>query len=272
MFKKVTVLTCVFIMFLFSCFLIFNKREKVEDSLYIETGIENKTFQELLTINFEDNHDLTVGQLLVFFSRLYGNNVSSYEEALKFCNLKGIYLPSDLVYNRDDWEKTWRETVLGNTIFEKVNDDTYAISLIQGYLTIYLNEQGYSLIKQGLIPPQLYFYSPFSGIEDLDIMNLNKKATLGFTFEVLMSIDCELDRKQLLHDIVAQRIELLTGIEEKDWGENEISLYNYYSLSYYGEYSYLKAKGYLDNINVEDLPNSILISDFLVLLNKIIVE
>lgn len=238
----------------------------------MEKGVESETVNTLLMTDFEQNTDLTVGQVLVFYSRLYGNNIETYDEAQKFAVLKNIYLPSDLVYDNKEWEVLWRNTVLGNTVFEKVNEDTYAIPLIPQYLTIYLNEQGYNLIKQGLIPPQLYFYSPFSGIEDFEEINLNKKATVGFVLEVLMSIEYKdnMDRREIIHNIIKERIEEVTMIKEENWGANEKALYNYYSLSYYGEFRYMKELGYIDSIEVDDLTKSITPHDFVVLVNKVL--
>ena len=174
----------------------------------------------------------------------------------------------------EEWELLWRNSVLSNTVFEKVNDDTYAIPLIPQYLTIYLNSQGYNLIKQGLIPPQLYFYSPFSGIEDFEEINLNKKANLGFILEILMDIECDesIDRRVTLHNLITERIEEITLVEEENWTANEKALYNYYSLSYYGEFRYLKEKGYIDSIEVDDLTKSITVQDFIVLVNKVLAK
>ena len=110
-----------------SYFVFLDKDKVTEDTFYIESGLEGSSVEELLLTDFEQNTELTVGQLLVFYSRLYGNNVSTYKEAQEFCVLKEIYLPSDLVYDSKAWESLWRESVLGNTVFEKVNNDTYAI-------------------------------------------------------------------------------------------------------------------------------------------------
>ena len=254
------------------CFFIFKVNpDKNVDTFYIEQGLENETLETFLVKDFENNSELTVGQLLVFYSRLFGNNVSTFQEAQEFCELKNIYLPSDLVYDEEAWEELWRNIVLGNTVFEKKNENTYAINLIPGYLTIYLNEQGYKFVKQGLIPPQLYFYSPFSGIKDLEEINLNKKANLGFVFYILMSVECnEGNKKEILHDIISEKIELLTGKSEDDWTDTEISLYNYYSLSYYGEYIYLKEQGYIEEMDLSNLALSVKVSDFMIMINRIV--
>ena len=121
-----------------------------------------------------------------------------------------------------------------------------------------------------MIPPQLYFYSPFSGIADLEEINLNKKATLGFVLDVLMSVDCEENKRAILHLIVSERILELTGKEEKDWTDAEIALYDYYSLSYYGEYIYLKDKGIIDEIELSKLSLPLSVSDFIVIANRIL--
>lgn len=274
MLKKVLLAVLIIFTCITSYLVFFDKKDIEEDTFYIEKGVETSDVETLLMTDFEQNVDLTVGQLLVFYSRLYGNNIETYEEAKKFAVLRNIYLPSDLVYDTEEWELLWRNTVLGNTVFEKVNDDTYAIPLIPEYLTIYLNEQGYNLIKQGLIPPQLYFYSPFSGIENFEDINLNKKATVGFVLEILMSIELKdnLDRRDILHNIIKDRIEEITLVEEENWTSNEIALYNYYSLSYYGEFKYMKNQGYIDSIEIDDLTKSITPSDFIVLLNKVLVK
>ena len=256
-------------------YIIFIDNEKVdEDTFYIKEGVESTNLETLLMTDFEQNTDVTVGQALVFYSRLYGNNIKTYEEAQNYAVLKNIYLPSDLVYDVEEWELLWRNSVLSNTVFEKVNDDTYAIPLIPQYLTIYLNSQGYNLIKQGLIPPQLYIYSPFSGIEDFEEINLNKKANLGFILEILMDIECDesIDRRVTLHNLITERIEEITLVEEENWTANEKALYNYYSLSYYGEFRYLKEKGYIDSIEVDDLTKSITVQDFIVLVNKVLAK
>lgn len=270
MLKKFFVVILIISTFLLSYAVFFDRKSEPENTFYIEGELKDKDIKYLLMTDFEKNTDLTVGQLLIFYSRLYGNNVSEYKEAQEFCELKEIYLPSDLVYDKLAWESLWRESVLGNTVFEKVNDDTYAIPLIPQYLTIYLNEQGYNLIKQGLIPPQLYFYSPFSSISDFEEINLNKKANLGFVLEILMSIECDEDRKEVIRNIIVDRIESLTGIPESEWTLNEISLYNYYSLSYFGEYSYLKSKGLITDIEIGDLTKSVTASDFIIMLKKIL--
>ena len=121
-----------------------------------------------------------------------------------------------------------------------------------------------------MIPPQLYFYSPFSGVKDLEEINLNKKATLGFTLEVLMSIECKENKKDILHSIISNRIIELTTKEEKDWTDAEIALYDYYSLSYYGEYIYLKNKGIIEEIDLSQLSSSLSVSDFIVIANRTI--
>lgn len=267
--KKVFIVILIISTFLLSYFVFFDKDNAPNETLLIEGELKDKDIETLLMEDFEKNTELTVGQLLVFYSRLFGNNISEFKEAQEFCELKEIYLPSDLVYDKVAWETLWRESVLGNTVFEKVNDDTYAIPLIPQYLTIYLNEQGYNLIKQGLIPPQLYFYSPFSNISDFEEINLNKKANLGFVLEILMSIECKEDRQEIIHNIIVDRIESLTEIPENEWTLNEISLYNYYSLSYYGEYSYLKSKGLITNIEIGDLTKSVTSSDFVIMLKKV---
>ena len=111
------------------CFFIFKVNpNKNVDTFYIEQGLENETLETFLVKDFENNSELTVGQLLVFYSRLFGNNVSTFQEAQEFCELKNIYLPSDLVYDEEAWEELWRNIVLGNTVFEKKNENTYAIN------------------------------------------------------------------------------------------------------------------------------------------------
>lgn len=270
--KKKTLL--LFFMIILTFFIYtFYSRPDVEgvDTLYIDKNFEEESIEGLLRTDFENNETLTVGQLLVFYNRLLGNNVEDYQQAIDFCYDNDVFLPSDLVYNLDDWELLWRDIVLGNTVFEQVNEKTYSITLIPGSLKIYLNQQGYDLIKQGLIPPHLYFYSPFSTIKDLEIINLNRKASIGFALEVLMNIEYEKqNRLQILRELVIQQVQELVGVEEENWTNIEINLYNYYSLSYFGEFSYFKSKGFLEGIVLDDISSEIKVNDFLVLVNRIL--
>ena len=73
------------------------------------------------------------------------------------------------------------------------------------------------------------------------------------------------DRKQFLHDVVIDKVEELTNIPEKDWTSAEISLYNYYSLSYFGEYLYFYNKGVLIDTELSNLVQSMSVKDFLIL-------
>ena len=228
-------------------------------------NFEESSIKDLLTYDFEDNEYVTVRQALTFYNRMQGRNVSNIEEVLQYAESDGIYLPSDLVYDTKSWEIMWREILLGNTVFEKVNDYTYSIVLIQGYLKIYLNEQGYSLIKQGLIPAQLYMYSPFTNISDLDKLNLDKNASMGFLLEILMRLEytSQEDRLETIRKSVISKIEELTNKQEEDWQMSEINLYDYYGISYYGEYKYLLDNGYLKNIDIKDLMSDVSPNDFL---------
>lgn len=270
--KKTLFLFSVFIIFIVVIFYIYpNRTKESEPSLRLKS-LSDETVESLLITNFEENEYVSIGQALVFFNRLMNNNPSSFEEVKTFGYESNIYLPSDLVYNKSEWEELWRNIVSGKTVFEKINENTYSITLIQGYLKIYLNQQGYDLIKKGLIPPQLYLYSPFSDITDFESINLNKNANLGFLLELLMCYDCnnEIDRKQLLHDLVVNKVESLTDKKEDTWGATEIALYNYYSLGYYGEFIYFKEKGILDDIELQDLTSNVSIGGFLVLVNTVI--
>lgn len=268
--NKVIFILCLFCIFIISFFMMSKERPKEENGFYME-NIESETLESLLMTNFEENENITIGQVLVFYNRVIGNNVKNFDDVKMYCKDKEIFLPSDLVYNMEDWENLWRDIVLGNTVFEKVNDDTFSITLIQGYLKIYLNKHGYELIKQGLIPPHLYLYSPFSSIEDLESINFNKNATLGFILELFMNIEYKGEnRKGLLHDLVVDKVEELTSINEKNWTSSEVALYNYYSLSYFGEFCYFKEKNCLENIELNDLTSEITVSDFLVLVEKLI--
>ena len=78
------------------------------------------------------------------------------------------------------------------------------------------------------------------------------------------------NRKEVLHDLIANQVESLTNIDEKDWTSTEIAIYNYYSLSYYGEFSYFKSQGYLENIELDDLTSEISVNEFLILIEKIL--
>lgn len=239
-----------------------------EENLLIKDGIKDKEIETLLYSGFETNEYVTVGQILTFYSRVNGNNPKDYEEVKNYAYDSQVYLPSDLVYDINAWESMWRDIMLGTVVFEKTNENTYAINLIKGYLTIYLNQQGYDLIKQGLIPPQLYFYSPFSDVRDLETINLNKKASLGFVLEVLMSLETK-DLKYIeLDKRIVNRVKELTGKEEEDWTTSEISLYNYYALGYYGEYSYFKDKGYIDNIEYQQIMENVSVGELLIIYSK----
>lgn len=266
--KQKTIILILFIFVMLFIFSTFRKVDVEDDmSLYISNNFEEMSSQNYLIYSFENNETLTVGQLLTFYCRIKGINVKNFEDVKTFCEQEGLYLPSELVYNKNEWEELWRNLVLNETVFEKINDETYAITLIQGYLKIYLNQQGYELIKKGLIPPQLYFYSPFSTISDFEGYNLSKEANKGFILEVLMKLvysDTK-DRKQFLHDVVIDKVEELTNIPEKDWTSAEISLYNYYSLSYFGEYLYFYNKGVLIDTELSNLVQSMSVKDFLIL-------
>jgi hypothetical protein len=163
-----------------------NNNSNEVESLLLNDKLNNSSAEVVLMSGFEANEYLTVGQLLVFYSRILGKDVATVDEAKIVCNDTSIYLPSDLVYDVTAWENLWRDIATGKIVFEKTNENTYAINLIQGYLKIYLNQQGYDLLKKGLIPPQLYFYSAFSNVGDLEEISLNKNASLGFVLDVLM--------------------------------------------------------------------------------------
>ena len=271
---KKTVIWFICIVLLFSIsfsisgFLTNKDKSSKEESLAIKDGVKDKEIETLLTSGFETNEYVTVGQVLTFYNRVNGKNSKNYEEVKEYAYDSQVFLPSDLVYDIEAWETMWRDIMLGTVVFEKTNENTYAINLIQGYLTIYLNQQGYDLIKQGLIPPQLYFYSPFSDVRDLESINLNKKAPLGFVLEVLMSLETQ-DHKYIeLDSRIAGRVEELTGKDEEDWGTSEISLYNYYALGYYGEYSYFKDTGYIENIEYQQIMRNVSAGELLIIYNK----
>lgn len=266
--------TIILVLFIFIVLFVFSNFRKVdvEDdmSLYISENFDNLTPQNYLTYSFENNETVTVGQVLTFYCRVNGINVKNFDDVKMYCKNNNIYLPSELVYNREDWENLWRNIVLNETVFEKVNEETYGITLIQGYLKIYLNKQGYELVKKGLIPPQLYFYSPFSDISDFESYNISRQANQGFILEVLMKLKYSdtKDRKQYLHDVVKEKVEDLTNVVEADWTTAEISLYNYYSLSYYGEYLYFYNQGVLGDIELSDLVKPMSVQEFLILYDK----
>ena len=271
---KKTVIWFICIVLLFSIsfsisgFLTNKDKSSKEVSLAIKDGVKDKEIETLLTSGFETNEYVTVGQVLTFYNRVNGKNPKNYEEVKEYAYDSQVFLPSDLVYDIEAWETMWRDIMLGTVVFEKTNENTYAINLIQGYLTIYLNQQGYDLIKQGLIPPQLYFYSPFSDVRDLESINLNKKAPLGFVLEVLMSLETQDHTYIELDSRIAGRVEELTGKDEEDWGTSEISLYNYYALGYYGEYSYFKDKGYIENIEYQQIMRNVSAGELLIIYNK----
>ena len=264
--RRKTIISFIVIISLLFFFVWFPRGKQKEDTtLFIEQGLENVSTEGFLRTDFEQNEAITVGQSLVFYNRYTGNNAKNYNQVKDYCLKKNVLLPSDLIYNTADWEILWRDMVLGNTLFEKEQEGTYSIVLIPKYLKIYLNEQGYNLIKKGSIPPHLYFYSPFSNVSNLEEINLNKNATMGFICEVLMNIEYsgQQDRKSFIKDIIIDKVEQVTGKSEKDWTANEIDLYNYYALSYYGQYSYLASKGILNNVEFSDLGDYVSLDKFL---------
>ena len=115
----------------------------------------------------------------------------------------------------------------------------------------------------------IIFLFSFSGLTDLEEINLNKNANLGFVLDVLMSIECEENKKEILHSIVSERVVELTNKSEDEWTESEIALYNYYSLSYYGEYIYLLNRGYIEEMDLGNLSSSVSVSDFVIMVNRI---
>lgn len=246
-----------------------NSDESNVESLLLKDKLNSSSAETVLMSGFEANEYLTVGQLLVFYSRILGKDVASVEEAKIICNETSICLPSDLVYDITAWENLWRDIATGKVVFEKTNDNTYAINLIQGYLKIYLNQQGYDLLKKGLIPPQLYFYSAFSTVGDLEEINLNKNASLGFVLDVLMSIDVKENKKEIIKEIITDKVISITGKAKSQWTDAEVSLYNYYALSYFGEFEYFRLKGYLEGIEFNNIMNNVSEGEFLILYQKI---
>lgn len=269
--KSVVIIICIVLLFSISFSipgLFGGKKATVEEDLKILGDLKDKSVETLLVTNYEDNEYVTVGQVLTFFNRVNNKNESSYDSIKEYAYNNNVYLPSDLVYDTVAWENMWRDMMLGTVVFEKTNESTYAINLVQGYLTIYLNQQGYDLMKQGLIPPQLYFYSPFSGVRDLESINLNKKASLGFVLDVLMSCEVQEGKNRIIGELIEDRVVSLTGKETDVWTTSEISLYNYYALSYYGEYAYFKSKGYIDNIEFQQIMNNVSVGELLIIYNK----
>lgn len=273
MYKKIiTVIVSVCLLFLiaFSISGICNKENNTmnENSLIIRNNFENKSVKSLLITNYETNEYITVGQILTFFNRINGRNVNDYVEVKKFAFENNVFLPSYLVYDIKEWENMWRNIMLNDVGFENIDNETYALNLIDGYLTVYLNQQGYDIIRQGLIPPQLYFYSPFSNITDLTDINLTKQASLGFILDVLMSLEVQENKKNIIEDKIVTRVERITGKSKENWSNSEISLYDYYALGFYGEYAYFKDKGYIDDIEYQNIMNNVSVNELLILIDK----
>ena len=269
--KKKVVLILFFIfasLFLYSVYSNWNNHRK-DKSLYIN-DFENRTMEDYVSLGFDSNENITVGQCLTFLCREKGYNVYNRDEVVEFAEHFDVLLPSDLVYNKEDWVNLWEGIVQGNTLFEKVGEDTYLIDLVPNFLTIYLNQQGYDYIKKGLIPPQLYFYSPFSNVGDIEMINFNRKATLGFVLEVLMTLKVGENKLPIIRSILIEKVEGTTGIGEKDWSSAEIDIYNYYALNYYGELSYMKSNYDMQDMIFDNLNSSLSVSDFISLYNKTI--
>ena len=94
---------------------------------------------------FNPNGYVTNEQALIVFSRLMEGvenlplEESERTEYIKETALKyNVNLPSDLVYSRENWELTWRDILIGRTVFEKLGDGSYSVTLIPSYFKIYL--------------------------------------------------------------------------------------------------------------------------------------
>ncbi len=248
------------IVIIFSFLLVFicvfqYKPEEPTGSLYY-TGDLNSPVTELLEKNLDT--ELTIQDVLLLYCRLNKQNVEDLEELKGYCS--DIVLPAQRVYSIEDWEEMWLSIIQGNTLFERVSDETYCITLIQGYLKIYLNEVGYNYIKKGLIPPQVYMYSPFSSIETLDTLNFESKCTQGMALDIIARLLYG-DVEEEIKGIVIKKVESLTGISEDGWTAKEIALFDYYSLSYYGTYTILEEELCLD-LTLEDLSKGLTYSKF----------
>lgn len=243
------------------------RNHSVDKSLYI-TNMETVSTDDLLKYGFENNENITIGQCLTFLCRINGYNVKNFDEVKEISEKLGVSLPSRLVYDSSDWKNLWINIIKGNTLFEQVNEETYSVDLIPNFYSIYLNRQGYECIKQGMIPPQLFFYSPFSTISDLEDINLNKKATVGFVLDILMTNCVHEGKENIIRTIVVEKVEGLIGVRESEWGSLEKDLFNYYALNYYGEYSYIKNSFNITEIPFDNLSSNLTVNDFLILFKQ----
>lgn len=266
--KKICLILLIFFMSLFMLSFFNNFFNHKEDNSLKMSNFEDASIEDMATVGFVENENMTVGQCLTFLCRYKGYNVRNFDEVTFYAKKLGVLLPSEMIYSKEEWEELWVDIVHGTTLFEKVNDNTYMISLVPNYLNIYLNTQGYNFIKKGTIPPQLYFYSAYSDVSDLEAINLSKKATVGFVMDVLMTLKVEENKLDIVRPILIEKVKNLTGKEEQDWGSEEKAVYNYYALNYGGQYSYLAGNFGISDISFDDLNENLSVNDFVILFDK----
>lgn len=238
---------------------------------------------------FYPNSTLTNKQALIIFSRLMSDNTAlpTIDEELDkhICEIAQKYevsLPSDLVYSRENWKSVWRDILTGKTVFEKISDEKYSVTLIPGYFKIYLNDKGYFLLKKGMIPPQIEFYSPYTTIDNLTEEIFKQPATKGFVMELMSIYDMnkntegytfkELSSKEneVIEALTVILLEQTVNKIEKDWNSLDIDKYNYVSMSYGGAMQYAILRGIIQPDNkLEDMHRPIKRIELAIILDRI---
>ncbi len=239
---------------------------------------------------FHPNGTLTNKQALIVFNRLMSNkatppildNTNFNDHVLGTAYEYNVSLPSDLVYYERDWKNVWRDILTGKTVFEKLGDDKYSVTLIPGYFKIYLNDKGYLLFKKGMIPPQIEFYSPYTTIDNLSEETLNQPATKGFVMELMSLYDMKKNiggyNSQEIAELEDEVINILSVISieqtinkiERDWNSLDIDKYNYVSMSYGGAMQYGILRGIIQADNtLEDMNKPITRIEFATIIDRI---
>jgi len=238
---------------------------------------------------FHPNDTLTNKQALLVFCRLMagGTALPTDEEELNtymgnVLKKYSVSLPSDLVYSSKDWESVWRDILTGKTVFEKIGENKYSVTLIPGYFKIYLNDKGYFLFKKGMIPSQIEFYSPYTTVEKFSEEILNQPATKGFVMELMSIYDMSKNLEGYSEKEIAEKedevIKLLTVLlmeqtvnkVEKDWNSLDIDKYNYVSMSYGGAMQYGMLRGIIQPENkLEDMNRPIKRIEYATIIDRI---
>lgn len=238
---------------------------------------------------FHPNDTLTNKQALIVFSRLMMDNkaLPTTEEELnkyigEIARKYDVSLPSDMVYSEEAWEDVWRDILTGKTVFEKISEDKYSVTLIPGYFKIYLNNKGYFLFKKGMLPPQIEFYSPYTTVDSFTEETLNKPATKGFVMELMSIYDMKKNLKESnVEKLALKENEIISALTvilleqtvekiEKDWNSLDIDKYNYVSMSYGGAMQYGILRGIIQSDNkLEDMNRPIKRIEFATIIDRI---